>query len=110
MSSLSDSANGTLTTDVDDGVAAEKASGDAMMASATPGSVEQVDRVVNNPQLSEFILRVVDRIGVVRNKIRDCKTDIETQKGERGKSIPLKFLQRFQCLLRPPHLAQLLAN
>ena len=87
MSSLSDSANGTLTTDVDDGVAVEKVSGDAVMASATPGSVEQVDRVVNNPQLSEFVLRLVDRIGVVRNKIRDCQTDIETQKGERERRL-----------------------
>jgi len=74
----SDSANGTLDAD-NDGVAVGKAA--TIARDTVPEASESADHVVQSgPQLSEFVLRVVDRIAATRNKIRDCKTDIETQK------------------------------
>ena len=79
----SDSANGTLDAD-NDGVAVGKAA--TIARDTVPEASESADHVVQSgPQLSEFVLRVVDRIAATRNKIRDCKTDIETQKGWIGK-------------------------
>ena len=81
MSSLADSANGTIEADAGDGVAVDSA-GASARDSAAPVASESGDLIVRSgPQLSEFVLRVVDRIADTRNKIRDCKTDIETQKG-----------------------------
>ena len=77
MSSLADSANGTIEADAGDAV--EKA---VSTAAASEGA-DDLMRVQAGPQLSEFVLRVADRIADTRNKIRDCKTDIETQKGPR---------------------------
>ena len=79
MSSLADSANGTIEADAGDAV--EKAVSTA--AAASEGADDDLMRVQAGPQLSEFVLRVADRIADTRNKIRDCKTDIETQKGQR---------------------------
>jgi len=77
MSSLADSANGTIEADAGDAV--EKAVSTAA-AAASEGADDDLMRVQAGPQLSEFVLRVADRIADTRNKIRDCKTDIETQK------------------------------
>ena len=81
MSSLADSANGTIEADAGDD-AVEKAVSTAA-AAASEGADDDLMRVQAGPQLSEFVLRVADRIADTRNKIRDCKTDIETQKGQR---------------------------
>ena len=85
MSSLADSANGTIEADAGDGadgVAVDSAGASARDSAAAPVASESGDLIVRSgPQLSEFVLRVVDRIADTRNKIRDCKTDIETQKG-----------------------------
>ena len=77
MSSLADSANGTIEADAGDAV--ERAVSTAA-AAASEGADDDLMRVQAGPQLSEFVLRVADRIADTRNKIRDCKTDIETQK------------------------------
>ena len=77
MSSLADSANGTIEADAGDAV--EKAVS-TKAAAASEGADDDLMRVQAGPQLSEFVLRVADRIADTRNKIRDCKTDIETQK------------------------------
>ena len=78
MSSLADSANGTI--EDDDGVAVVKAA-ESAGDSAAPVASESALVVRSGSELSEFVLRVVERIAATRNKIRDCKTDIETQKG-----------------------------
>ena len=79
MSSLADSANGTIEADGGDNGAVEK----AVSTTAASEGADDLMRVQAGPQLSEFVLRVADRIADTRNKIRDCKTDIETQKGQR---------------------------
>ena len=98
MSSLADSANGTIdTADASagegDGVVVDKV---VTAAAPAPMAVtESVEFVKPGPELSEFVLRVSDRIAATRNKIRDCQTDIETQKGDKGSS---KRLTCFFCV------------
>jgi hypothetical protein len=64
--------------DMADGANNESTAG----AGDNPAENSNLDLVMQNPFLSEFVLKVGDKIDHVQMKIRDSRAGIETEKSE----------------------------